>query len=88
MSPNRRRDKAHTLAAARDRRRRFFGASASRVHIVTSRVACVLSTEGSYVVVGKLVIEPEGGGIEIGRLHFDVTKDPARRDPLLFVPYP
>jgi hypothetical protein len=59
-----------------------------RVHIVTSRVACVLSTEGSYVVVGKLVIEHEGGGIEIGRLHFDVTKDPARRDPLLFVPYP
>lgn len=59
-----------------------------RVHIVTSRVACVLATEGHYVVVGKLVIEHDGEGIEIGRLNFDVTRDPTRRDPLLFVPYP
>jgi hypothetical protein len=59
-----------------------------RVHIVTSRVQCVLATEGHYLVVGKLVIEHEGEGIEIGRLNFDVTRDPSRRDPLLFVPYP
>ncbi|MEO6417773.1 MAG: hypothetical protein ABIP39_00100 [Polyangiaceae bacterium] len=58
------------------------------VHTVTSRVACVLATEGHYVVVGKLVIEHDGEGIEIGRLNFEMTRDPTRRDPLLFVPYP
>ena len=62
--------------------------ASGRIHVVESRVACVLAVEGHYFVVGKLVIEREGEGIEIGRLHFDVTRDPARRDPLLFVPYP
>ena len=62
--------------------------AAGHVHMVTSRIACVLAAEGRYVVIGKLVIEHEGEGIEIGRLNFDVTRDPTRRDPLLFVPYP